>query len=114
MKPLMTLKDAAEILNVSAWTVKRLILDNELRGLKVGGQYRLREQDVAAYIDHMASVTIPAWQAFPSTKAATAYDGTSGGDGVRKADSQPKKRRGATTTRLSRQAETYDEFRASP
>lgn len=53
---LMTMHDAAELLSVSAMTVRRLISRGELRSHRVGRQVRIRRDDLQAYIRGAAAV----------------------------------------------------------
>ena len=46
---LLTLQDAADRLTTSYKTVFRLVTDRHLRAFKVGGQWRVHKDDLAAY-----------------------------------------------------------------
>ena len=48
---LLTIKEAAVILRMSQRTVQRLIQRKELPSFKVGGQWRLRESQVAKWLE---------------------------------------------------------------
>src|SRR5437762_10409074 len=48
---LLTLAEAAQVLGVSARTAQRLLDREELKGIKVGRQWRFRKADLAAYLD---------------------------------------------------------------
>src|SRR5512137_2663011 len=50
MTKLLTVKDAAEYLNVSEKTVLRLIRRGELPASKVGGQWRLEQDAIDLYL----------------------------------------------------------------
>ena len=45
------LREAGEMLSVSAKTVKRLIFRGELKGLKIGAQWRVRVAAIEEYLD---------------------------------------------------------------
>ena len=45
------LREAGEMMSVSGKTVKRLILRGELKGLKVGAQWRVRIAAIKEYLD---------------------------------------------------------------
>ena len=47
----LTIKEAAVILRMSQRTVQRLIQRKELPSFKVGGQWRLRESEVAKWLE---------------------------------------------------------------
>lgn len=47
---LLTVVEVADQLRVSTMTVYRLIKNGELRAMRVGKSYRLREEDVDAYL----------------------------------------------------------------
>jgi excisionase family DNA binding protein len=47
---LLTVNEVADLLRVSRMTVYRLIKEGELKALRVGRNYRLREDDVDAYL----------------------------------------------------------------
>ena len=48
----LTVAEVAAILRVSTMTVYRLIKAGELPSVRVGKSYRLREDDVDAYVAH--------------------------------------------------------------
>jgi len=50
MKPLLTLKEAAEILRVSERTLRRYINENELKAVKLRGVIRIKEEDLEEFI----------------------------------------------------------------
>ena len=50
MGPLMTVAEVAEALRVSTMTVYRLIKSGELAALRVGKNYRIRADDLEAYL----------------------------------------------------------------
>jgi excisionase family DNA binding protein len=54
MEDLLTPEDVAKRLNVSEYTVRRLLRTGELQGLKVGGQWRITPSAVKDYIDKQA------------------------------------------------------------
>jgi putative molybdopterin biosynthesis protein len=41
----------AERLQVSAFTVRRLLRDGDLRGVRIRGQWRIGEKDIEAFIE---------------------------------------------------------------
>jgi len=45
-----TLEQVADILQVSLSTVRKLVDDKELKAFKVRGQWRVRKEDLDAYI----------------------------------------------------------------
>ena len=47
---LLTLAEAASLLHVSTRTLQRMIRSRDLPALKVGGQWRLRESQLAEWI----------------------------------------------------------------
>ncbi len=48
--PLMTVAEVADALRVSTMTVYRLIKSGELAALRVGKNYRIRADDLEAYL----------------------------------------------------------------
>jgi excisionase family DNA binding protein len=52
---LMTLAEAAELLQVSTRTLHRMIRSAELPAFKVGGQWRVRESQLQQWIEHRES-----------------------------------------------------------
>ena len=50
---LLTVREVAAALRVSTMTVYRLIRAGELRALRVGHSYRIRESDVDAYLEEV-------------------------------------------------------------
>ena len=48
---LLTLPEAADLLQVSTRTLQRMIRRNELPALKVGGQWRVRESQLTRWIE---------------------------------------------------------------
>lgn len=47
---LLTVAEVADMLRVSTMTVYRLVKSGELRALQIGKSYRLREEDVDAFL----------------------------------------------------------------
>jgi len=47
---LLTVNEVADLLRVSRMTVYRLIKEGQLKALRVGRSYRLREDDVDEYL----------------------------------------------------------------
>lgn len=48
--PLLTVAEVAELFRVSSMTVYRLIRNGELPAVRVGRSYRVREDDLQAYL----------------------------------------------------------------
>ena len=46
----LTVQEVADLMRVSSMTVYRLIKAGELRALQIGKSYRLREEDVDAFL----------------------------------------------------------------
>ena len=46
----LTVAEVAELMRVSNMTVYRLVKSGELRALQIGKSYRLREEDVDAFL----------------------------------------------------------------
>ncbi len=61
---LLTAREVAEAMRVSTMTVYRLIKSGELRAIRVGKHLRIRESDVASYLE---------------TRVVGAHDGSEGG-----------------------------------
>jgi len=49
-KRLLTLKEAAEYLNLSEITVKRHLYSGKLKGYKAGRQWRIKQEDIEEYL----------------------------------------------------------------
>jgi len=49
---LLTLAEAARLLQVSTRTLHRMIRSGDLPALKVGGQWRLRETQLQQWVEH--------------------------------------------------------------
>jgi excisionase family DNA binding protein len=47
---LLTVNEVADLLRVSRMTVYRLIKDGQMKAIRVGRNYRLREDDVDEYL----------------------------------------------------------------
>lgn len=47
----LTVSEVARFMRVSNMTVYRMIRSGELKAIKVGSRYRLRESDVLEYLD---------------------------------------------------------------
>jgi excisionase family DNA binding protein len=50
-KMVYTLEEVAEILKVSVQTIRKLIAEKKLRAFRVGGQWRVRKEDLDKYIE---------------------------------------------------------------
>jgi excisionase family DNA binding protein len=48
---MLSIAKAAELLDVSKSTVRRLIASGQLRAIKIGGQVRIRLMDLVAFIN---------------------------------------------------------------
>ena len=46
-----SVNDVAEIFNIHASTVKRLIYEGEIKAIKIGGQWKITEEEVQRLID---------------------------------------------------------------
>ncbi|HLG01234.1 MAG TPA: helix-turn-helix domain-containing protein [Acidimicrobiia bacterium] len=46
----LTVQEVADLMRVSSMTVYRLIKSNELRAVRVGRSFRVREEDVDGYL----------------------------------------------------------------
>ena len=53
----ITVKDAAEILNIHPRTVTRFLITGKLKGAKVGRSWRLDEQDVKEFFEELKAET---------------------------------------------------------
>ena len=53
---LLTLDEAAEVLQVSKRTVRRMVDQKEFPAFKVGGQWRVRESEVAKWIQGLSQL----------------------------------------------------------
>ena len=56
---LLTQADVADLLQVSRWTVTRLIRRGELRGVRVGERLRFRPADIDAYLERNQEAETP-------------------------------------------------------
>jgi excisionase family DNA binding protein len=52
---LLTLAEAAQLLQVSIRTLQRMIRSKKLPAFKVGGQWRIRESQLQQWIEHRES-----------------------------------------------------------
>ena len=55
---LLTLAEAARLLQVSTRTLQRMIRNGDLPALKVGGQWRLRETQLQLWVEHRETSTV--------------------------------------------------------
>lgn len=71
---LYTYNTAAEILDCSAWKVKKMVLAGEIPYLKVGNETRIREEDLKEWIDSRVQNCRKSnrIQAFPTTETISA------------------------------------------
>lgn len=51
MQPLLTVEQAAELLNVSSWTIRRWIKRGSLPHVKLGNLVRVESEDVQQFKD---------------------------------------------------------------
>lgn len=49
---MLTLKNVAKMLDVSRDTVRRIVLNGQLPAYRIGGQYRITQQDIDSYLGH--------------------------------------------------------------
>lgn len=49
---LLTVREVADLMRVSTMTVYRLIRAGELRAIRVGKHFRIRESELNAYLDN--------------------------------------------------------------
>lgn len=53
----LTVQEVADLMRVSSMTVYRLIKSNELRAVRVGRSFRVREEDVDGYLQQSYTQT---------------------------------------------------------
>jgi excisionase family DNA binding protein len=51
MAPLYTVGQAAALLQFKPWTVRQWVRAGKLGAVKLGGEWRIREQDLTAFIE---------------------------------------------------------------
>jgi excisionase family DNA binding protein len=51
MAPLYTVNQAAAFLQFKPWTVRQWVRAGKLGAIKLGGEWRIREQDLMAFIE---------------------------------------------------------------
>ena len=49
MKPLLTIRELSQYFKVSERTIYRLLNNNKLKGIKIGGSWRFDEREVKQY-----------------------------------------------------------------
>ncbi|MEE4188469.1 MAG: helix-turn-helix domain-containing protein [Roseobacter sp.] len=54
-KPMLTVHDAADLLQVRENTVRALINDKRLRAMKIGKEWRIAEADLLAFLNEHAN-----------------------------------------------------------
>lgn len=54
----LTIQDAADIAAVSTKTIRRRLRDGSLRGAMVGGQWRIRQEDLERFFHARANVRV--------------------------------------------------------
>ncbi len=52
-RELLTVKQAATVLQISARSIRRLIADRDLASFKIRGVIRIRRSDIDRYLDHV-------------------------------------------------------------
>jgi excisionase family DNA binding protein len=55
-KPLLTVRETAEMLKVREATVRTWIRDNQLRAIKFGRDWRVREDDLEEFLEARANI----------------------------------------------------------
>lgn len=70
MTPLLTPEQAGAILGVSGSTVRRLLNRGELRGVRIGGQWRLSEQSLTDWVAAHETGAPTASAATPAARVA--------------------------------------------
>jgi excisionase family DNA binding protein len=50
LAPMMSIEEAATLLDVSETTIRRLINSGQLPAYRIGGQFRISEEDIRAYL----------------------------------------------------------------
>ncbi len=58
MKPALTVKQVAELLNINERTVYRMVQQGELPGFRVANSWRFLEEDIRSWIDGQKSVAL--------------------------------------------------------
>ena len=53
LEPLLTLNEAAELVNVSKRTLLRMIQRTQFPALKIGGQWRVRQSQLSKWIQDL-------------------------------------------------------------
>ncbi len=46
---MLSIPQVANLLSVSYWTIRRMILSGQLKGIKVGGSWRVEEHELESY-----------------------------------------------------------------
>lgn len=55
-KPLLTVKEAAEMLKLKEGTIRNMINENKLRAIKFGKEWRIAPKDLEAYLNDHANI----------------------------------------------------------
>lgn len=55
-KPLLTVRETSDLLKVKEATVRTWIRDDQLRAIKFGRDWRIREEDLEAFIEARANI----------------------------------------------------------
>lgn len=58
LQKLLTVREVAELLRISNMTVYRLLKGGHLPAVRVGKNYRIKEEDVRSYIDRGPEATL--------------------------------------------------------
>ncbi len=56
-KPLLTVRETSDLLKVKEATVRTWIRENQLRAIKFGRDWRIREEDLEAFIEARANIS---------------------------------------------------------
>lgn len=54
-RPLLTVRDAAQLLKLKEGTIRNIINDKKLRAVKFGKEWRIRHEDLEAFLDENAN-----------------------------------------------------------
>jgi len=57
MEQLLTPEQVASVLQISHYKVRDMLRDKEIKGVKVGGQWRIRPADLQEYLQRIAATT---------------------------------------------------------
>lgn len=54
-KPLLTVRDAAQLLKLKEGTIRNIINEKKLRAVKFGKEWRIRHEDLENFLDENAN-----------------------------------------------------------